>query len=724
MPKIPTFTTQARPTAEVGSIKSNVQIPLSQTLGTALAPATKAIVQHRVQEKNFENKTEALKLENEALLEFTDTLDRASRLDNKDQAFEIIKTESERIKNNFSNRASNKYVQTMFNNSFYGEVQKGIFKVNNRVSTNMLQSLDLEVNKKKNKILTDAFIDKNPYAIATVKNDIFLLYEKNYKGRIDEDEYKALIQGIPAELEIYEVTQNLRKDPRQTYLDLWDKTKYTNISYENREKLIAQAKGLLVPEIKNNWENFTAAALDGKELPFDMDFAKEILQPKVFNGMIEQYSVIKESVSNTKILNSVNQSELKFTLDSMNEVLDAKVSNKTMDYKDAKKMKEYYEGVVDRRNKAMIDDPSNFIINTNSTAEKLFNELQEENIPELKIEKKLALTEFLVAEQKLLGNQDYQIKVMTNQEASGWVNSYKQANAEERMFMLKKLDAEFGEYNSKALLELSSKGLPFTAQLSSFLQDETETKKFLSLDDKSEQQILKKFLEDNESSLSAVRKEVRKKLVDFQDVVVRGNRFDTSQASVKMEKIVETLSYYAANELFANQAESVEDAAKIAAGVIMDRFEIEDSFYVPKIFNGKKVNATEKTGVIDKAELIKNHYLDQFQAVAFGSTKEKDLQVLKEDFRVQARYNGEWRNTADGTGLIYGIVFPDGSFTPIVNKNGDNLMFRFDDTSKILPGTDIELDYTLLRSESKKSTLEEQFEEKFTDEEIEKVRFK
>ena len=710
MPKIPTFTTQARPTAEVGSVKADVKVPLSQTLATALTPVTNAVVKHRIQEKDFENKTEALKLENEALIEFTNTLDQASKLDNKDQAFELVKTESERIKSIYSNKASNKYVQTLFNNSFYSEVQKGIFKVNSRVSTNILQSLDLEVNKKKNKILTDAFIDKNPLAAATVGNDLALLYEKNYKGRIDEDEYKALIQGIPSELEIYEVTQRLRDDPRQTYLDLWDKTKYTNISYENREKLIAQAKGLLTPEIKNEWENFTAAALDGKEIPFDMDFAKEVLDTKVFNGMMEQYSVIKESVSNTKILNSVNQSDLKSTLDSI-----TKDAFNSMDYKDAKKMQEYYEGIVDRRNKAMIEDPSNFIINTNPTAEKLFNELQEETIPELQIEKKLALTEFLVAEQKQLGNQDHQIRVMSNQEANGWVNAYKTADAKERIFMLKKLDLEFGEYNSKALLELANKGLPFTAQLSSFLQDETETMKFLSLDEKSEQETLKKFLIDKESSINDVRKAVRTKIKDFEDVIVRGNRFDTSGASVKMEKIVETLSYYAANELFANQAESVEDAAEIAADLIMGRFEIEESYYVPLIFNGKKVNATDPTGIIDKAELIKNHYLDQFEAVAFGSDKEKDVQVLTEDFKMQARYNGEWRNTADGTGLIYGIVFPDASFAPLINKNGDNLMFKFDDTSKILPGTNIEMDYSLAKPKEKE----------FTDEDIEKIkRFK
>jgi hypothetical protein len=33
MPKIPTFTTEARPTAEVGSVTSNLQIPLNTVAG-------------------------------------------------------------------------------------------------------------------------------------------------------------------------------------------------------------------------------------------------------------------------------------------------------------------------------------------------------------------------------------------------------------------------------------------------------------------------------------------------------------------------------------------------------------------------------------------------------------------------------------------------------------------------------------------------------------------
>ena len=88
MPKIPTFTTQVRPTAETASVTSNVSVPLN-TIADSLSPVTKAITKHAIAEKDLENKTEALKLENESLLELTDVFEEASKLDNKDQAASI-----------------------------------------------------------------------------------------------------------------------------------------------------------------------------------------------------------------------------------------------------------------------------------------------------------------------------------------------------------------------------------------------------------------------------------------------------------------------------------------------------------------------------------------------------------------------------------------------------------------------------------------------------------
>ena len=62
--------------------------------------------------------------------------------------------------------------------------------------------------------------------------------------------------------------------------------------------------------------------------------------------------------------------------------------------------------------------------------------------------------------------------------------------------------------------------------------------------------------------------------------------------------------------------------------------------------------------------------------------------------------NGEWRNMPDGENLIFGIVL-DGSneFAPIINANGENLIVNVNDTSELVPGTDIPIDFTLNFSE-------------------------
>ena len=54
MVKIPTFTAEGRITAEAPSVQTNVQIPLSNTIGTALSSVTKGIEDYYIKEKKLE----------------------------------------------------------------------------------------------------------------------------------------------------------------------------------------------------------------------------------------------------------------------------------------------------------------------------------------------------------------------------------------------------------------------------------------------------------------------------------------------------------------------------------------------------------------------------------------------------------------------------------------------------------------------------------------------
>tara|TARA_R110000796_G_scaffold17028_1_gene52630 strand:+ start:504 stop:2678 length:2175 start_codon:yes stop_codon:yes gene_type:complete len=685
MPKIPTFTTQARPNAEAPSIQSRTQIPLSQTLGTALAPITKAVAQHAVNEKNLENKSEALSLENKALLELTDVFDEAARLDNKDQAFNIVQNKSKIIQEKYSNQASNNLVKSSFNNNFLGEVQKGIFKVNNRVSTNIIQTLDNEVSVKRNRLLTAAYVDKDPLALSLIQTDLETLYEQTYKGRIDTDEYNKLIQGIPGEIQIFEVSQLISSNPRQAYLDLMNKNKFVDLDLNKRVSLISEVKSVIIPEIKDQYKNFVAAAAFGKDVPFDINFAKEILPPRTFNNMMKEYDSVKNTVSNVKILNTVSNKNLSETLDNM-----LLQSEKSKDFIKFQQEKKILVEAVNARNEAMASDPVFFLNATNDNIKILNEELQNENNPDLKLQKKKALTEIYVETQSNMGQPPYQIKVMSNSEASNFVERYVNGDQNMRIAMLQNLDADFGDYNSNAMLQLTNAGLPVTAELSSFFNNPKLTERFLSFDSKDEQERLKKDARDNGIKFNDVRASIRENLKDFEDVVMRGSRFNTSVALDKMDNIVEVLSYYALNEMAAGESQGT--AEKNAYKLIDNAFEIQDTFFVPLVYNGKSITSSADF-IVEKANLIKDFYVEDFGAVAFESVDEDVTDIkLNEAMIDQLKNFGEWRNSADGTSIIYGIVFNDGSFGPVKNQEGEYLSFAFDDTSFTIPGTDKEMD--------------------------------
>ena len=685
MPKIPTFTTQARPTAEAPSIQSRTQIPLSQTIGTALAPITKAVAQHAVNEKNLENKSEALSLENKALLELTDVFDKASRLDNKDEAFNIVQNESKIIQETYSNRASNNSVKSSFNNNFLAEVQKGIFKVNNRVSTNIIQTLDNEVSVKRNRLLTAAYVDKDPLALNLIQTDLETLYEQTYKGRIDTDEYNKLIQGIPGEIQIFEVSQLISSNPRQAYSDLMNKDKFVDLDLNKRVSLISEVKSVLIPEIKDEYKNLVAAAAFGKDVPFDIKFAKEILPPRTFNNMMKEYSNVKDTVADVKILNTTSNKNLSQTLDNM---LSKREQSKT--FIEYQKEKKILVEAVNARNEAMASDPVFFLNATNDNIKVLSDELQNENNPDLKLQKKKALTEIYVETQLNMGQPPYQIKVMSNSEASGFVEQYVNGDQNMRIAMLQNLDAEFGDYNSNAMLQLTNAGLPVTAELSSFFNNPKLTERFLSFDSKDEQDRLKQYAKDNNITFNDVRKSIRDNLSEFEDVVMRGSRFNTSVALDKMDNIVDVLSYYALNEMVAGESQG--SAEKNAYNLINNSFEIQDTFFVPLVYNGKSITSSADF-IVEKANLIKDFYVEDFGAVAFESVDEDVTDIeLNEAMKDQLKNFGEWRNSADGTGIVYGIVFNDGSFGPVKNQEGEYLSFNFDNTSLTIPGTDKEMD--------------------------------
>jgi hypothetical protein len=464
--------------------------------------------------------------------------------------------------------------------------------------------------------------------------------------------------------------------------------------------LIQDAKGVLLPMVDREWKNFLAATALGKEIDFDMEFAKEIIEPKVFNKILQQYDSLKNSVANVAIIHSISNADISETIEGFNETIDNEVETGVKTFIEGEKEKKIYLDAVVARNTAMDSNPVLFISQTNNDVKKLVEELETIDAVknnELYLQKKLALVNELVETQTDMGQAPYKIKVMSNSEADSFVVRYNNGDSKTRVAMLANLEAEFGEYNSQAMLQLSNAGLPITAELSSFFGNPTITNRFINYDQKEEQEKLKKFAKDNDIDFKKIEANISAEIQEFEDIIAKNNNINTSKAIAKLHNIKKVLAYDVLNSMWVDGNLDQDDAETKAASLIKDHFVIEDTYYVPTIYNGEDIKHTieSDTGIIGKADLIQKHYLDEFNAVSFESENKDVTEVqLTEEMKEQMEDNGEWRNTADGNGLIFGIVFPDDSFAPVKNASGEFLTFNFDDTSLTLPGTNIELEYS------------------------------
>ena len=632
MPKIPTFTTQETITGEVGSVKSNIQMSLNQTIGNVLAPVTKEIVQHRVKQKDFENKTEALRLENDFIREMQDVYTQAGNLENQDQAQSLIKNQSNIKIQKFNSLASNRGTQDLFNQYALSEVQKGIFRTTTAVEKNTLIALDTLVDKKKQNLMITAIDTDEGFDYAVLGSDLENLYTTNYKGKVSDAVLGKMIAGIPNEIKFLEAEKMISNNPREALEMLKDEKDFQGLNYDSRIQLISKAKKTLAPLVKAKWEDHTAKINAGKDVePFNLDLASEVLPTEVVNKMIAQESLYRETSDNRKIiLTSSNK--------VVNEVVEGFINEAEEKFgqKEFEGIRDYYNSILEQRNKDLNSDPVQFLITTNDEIESLVMQIDNEENLEKTTALQLELSNILINKQNELGVHSSKQKVMTNSMAKNFINNYKLASEEKdinkQFNMLSALEVQYGDLEPQVFAQLMHAGLPQGAKfLSSGFATKEDAMKILSLDQPEKIKALKAFLNDSDDSdvsFKKMRTEIRNNS-DFKDIenIIRGNvPFDTGESSVEMENIVDFLALYGANEFYAGDAKTFSEAAKSAALMFTKNFETEDTYYFPITYKdsltGLPVSKGKRDKIIDIANTIQDFYLPDFKAVAFNSKKD------------------------------------------------------------------------------------------------------
>lgn len=703
MPKIPTFTTEATITGEVGSVKSNIQMSLDQTIGSALAPVTKEIVQHRVKQKDFENKTEALRLENDFIRDMQDVYDEAGNLENNDQAQSIVKNKSNMLIQKYSGLASNNNSRTLFNQYALSEVQKGIFRTSTAVEKNTLIALDTLVNKKKQNLMITAIDTTDGFDYNVLGQDLENLYTTNYKGKVSDAVLGKMIAGIPNEIKYLEADKMISNNPREALAMLKNEKDFQGLNYDSRIELISKAKTTLAPLVRAQWEDHTAKINAGKDVdPFNLDLASEVLPTEVVNKMITQESLHRETADNRKIILTSSNKVVQDVVDGfINE------AEESFGQKEFERIRDYYNGILEQRNKDLNSDPVQFLITTNDEIESLVMEIDNETNVEKTTALQLELSNILINKQNELGVHPSKQKVMTNGMAKNFINNYKLASEEKdvnkQFNMLSALEVQYGDLESQVFAQLMHAGLPQAAKfLSSGFATPEDAMKILSLDQPEKITALKAFLNDSDDtdvSFKKMRTAIRtnREFKDIENIIRANVPFDTGESSVEMENIVDFLALYGANEFYAGEVKTFQEAAKSAALMFTKNFETEDTYYFPISYKdsltGLPVSKGKKDKIITMANTIKDFYLPDFKAVAFNSKKDGVEQAkLTETMEFQMKENGEWRNTADGTGIVYGIVLTGNTFGTIVNEAGQELYIPFDYNENTVPGTDVVVD--------------------------------
>ncbi len=705
MPKLPTYTAKGTMTTETGSAQTNIQMGLNQNLASALAPVTKKLTEYKIKEKNAENKTEALELENNAVVELNGYVQEASNMKDSDKANNFLMEKSKLVRTKFESQASNANVKTIFANNYLMEEQKKIYSVDNAVHKNLVNSRALLSAAKEERVITDALYPANgdnSMAVATLKADLTSVYQSDFEdGMISITEYESKVADIPNKIDYFRAKKDSVDDPVGTFHKLMT-GEYDNLTLKTRETLLKDTKLEAAPILKENINNYIKALENKETIDINEEAIKSVFGTKA-------YTDFKETQNNTIKLSTVKSAIFNSKAGEENAILDS-WNLSSGNYAQDLEYKEKARSFIAQKNKLIEEDAASLIIQHDPTVRQLYDNYQSE--PEGSESKDRLFKKYVnavVQSQQDMGIDQSLIKVVPNDFAKKLVMDYEGRSPLEKIGYLQGLENQYGEQYGRVLMQLSENGLPTTAKLVSYMGDEKFAIQAMSVDTKEERDILDDFLKKKDLDKTSIERSVFDQMKELRNVVMYGNKMNTTKANQEMNDIQETITYIAINKMSSGTKEK--DAIEEATNEVMKNFKFaggesmlggDNTYFIPKRYNNESLDDGQMRLIEAKAKAIKENHLEDFDMFTFQSENpEIDDQELNEEMLEQAKENGVWVNSADGSGIVFAIPFPNGELALVENKKGELLKINFDDGSHILPTTNIRIELNIYDSNKK-----------------------
>jgi hypothetical protein len=651
MPKIPTFESQARPTAEVGGIKTSFQVPVTTDF---LNKAQSTIADYYIKEREEEAKIKSLDYENKLLPKLYDAYDKHSKNPFPSEASSSFLKEGKEI------------MQSIADNELAGEnnfvKRRFLAKGNASLSTINLATLQksrLLMEEEKKKVLNDAksgiFTELAMGAI-----DIPFAQQKVadlVNSNISDPDPTVSVNKKKFELDsMYKAIDTLamQKDSHSdsTFLDRLkkDPNLYSRVDLDDRIKFISYAQ----------------ARQEKAEGEFAQASGKSIIAESKFDEGADTAAVLAP-VINSRFTNP--QVREKVT-DAVNKEL----INRSQTFRE-KGAAEYYLNSfpsLKQEYASAIQDPNKFLIYKQSM-DRIYLEKQ---VPE-----------------------QYRTYVPNNKVVEIVDTIKGSKNADQTLKIVQNLNQTYGmEIMPSLFKQLNKAGLETNFQVAMTTNSLSLQKDiFASASNKDLEEQAKKKLSTN--ALKAMENNIFEKTKEYREVILN----QKSGAEGKTEYLLsfeKTLYNAALNRVVnSNFQISPEKAVKSVTDEWKADYDTtQRTYFIPKDVNGVPVSipgvkdkadavllAVEKTDYLEKMhgkdgfahyadEKFKNNLPENLKL----STPEQFNAYVKEKMISYMKKQSKWLLNNDSTGIVLHVELNNGTI-PIINKNGEKIEFLFAD---------------------------------------------
>jgi hypothetical protein len=651
MPKIPTFESQARPTAEVGGIKTSFQVPVTNDIFTK---AQSTIADYYIKEREEEAKIKSLDYENKLLPKLYDAYDKHSKNPFPSEASSSFLKEGKEI------------MQSIADNELAGEnnfvKRRFLAKGNASLSTINLATLQksrLLMEDEKKKVLNDAksgiFTELAMGAI-----DIPFAQQKVadlVNSNISDPDPTVSVNKKKFELDsMYKAIDTLamQKDSHSdsTFLDRLkkDPNLYSRVDLDDRIKFISYAQ----------------ARQEKAEGEFAQASGKSIIAESKFDEGADTAAVLAP-VINSRFTNP--QVREKVT-DAVNKEL----INRSQTFRE-KGAAEYYLNSfpsLKQEYASAIQDPNKFLIYKQSM-DRIYLEKQ---VPE-----------------------QYRTYVPNNKVVEIVDTIKGSKNADQTLKIVQNLNQTYGmEIMPSLFKQLNKAGLETNFQVAMTTNSLSLQKDiFASASNKDLEEQAKKKLSTN--ALKAMENNIFEKTKEYREVILN----QKSGAEGKTEYLLsfeKTLYNAALNRVVnSNFQISPEKAVKSVTDEWKADYDTtQRTYFIPKDVNGVPVSipgvkdkadavllAVEKTDYLEKMhgkdgfahyadEKFKNNLPENLKL----STPEQFNAYVKEKMISYMKKQSKWLLNNDSTGIVLHVELNNGTI-PIINKNGEKIEFLFAD---------------------------------------------